>query len=122
MPVIVSQKNQPFELVYAKKGTKQDYDQLNVEGKLVLIDLDTYIGCQIGICALQAKQKGASGIIAIPVNEDKELPDDALIYENFTAPADIPAFSMSLKDGKVLKEIVAQSANDCYPCYLKLFE
>ena len=70
-------ENQPFELVYAKKGTKQDYDQLNVEGKLVLIDLDTYIGCQIGICALQAKQKGASGIIAIPVNEDKELPDDA---------------------------------------------
>ena len=111
-------ENQPFELVYAKKGTKQDYDQLNVEGKLVLIDLDTYIGCQIGICALQAKQKGASGIIAIPVNEDKELPDDALIYENFTAPADIPAFSMSLKDGKVLKEIVAQSANDAIPVIL----
>ena len=47
--------------------------------------------------ALQAKQKGASGIIAIPVNEDKELPDDALIYENFTAPADIPAFFHEFK-------------------------
>ena len=105
------QENQSFELVYAGKGTKKDYNNINVEGKLVLIDLDTYIGCQIGICALQARQKGAYGIIAAPMNEDKEVPSDALTYENFTAPADIPAFSISLKEAQILKRMLIQSPN-----------
>ncbi len=117
-------ENKSFDLVYAKKGTKKDYENLNVEGKLVLIDLDTYIGCQIGICALQARQKGAYGIIAAPINENQKLPTDALNYENFTAPADIPAFSISLTDAYALKKSLIQS--DTYTisvilnCYTKV--
>ena len=61
------------------KGTKKDYENIDVKGKLVLIDLDSYIGCQIGICAVQARQKGAYGIIAAPINENQKLPADALM-------------------------------------------
>lgn len=117
-------ENKTFDLVYVGKGTKKDYENIDVKGKLVLIDLDSYIGCQIGICALQARQKGAYGIIAAPINENQKLPADALTYENFTAPADIPAFSISLKDAYILKTLLIQSPSSkisvILNCYSKV--
>ena len=92
------EENLTLDLVYVGKGTKNEYKNIDVKNKLVLVDLDTYIGCQIGICALQARQKGAYGIIAAPMRDDQQLPADALTYENFNAPVDIPAFAVSLQD------------------------
>ena len=36
-------ENKTFDLVYVGKGTKKDYENIDVKGKLVLIDLDSYI-------------------------------------------------------------------------------
>ena len=73
---------------------------------------------------MQARQKGAYGIIAAPINEDQKVPADALTYENFTAPADIPAFSISLKEAQILKRILIQSPTSksplCLNCYSKV--
>ena len=102
-------ENKQFELVYAGKGTKQDYENLDVADKLVLIDLDQYIGCQIGVSAYQARQKGAYGVIVSCLDETRLLNKDALSYENFTAPADIPAFSLSVTDADILKELLQKN-------------
>ena len=51
--------NKEFELVYVGRGTRSDYQDLDVKDKLVLIDLDEYIGCQVGVSAYQAKKNGA---------------------------------------------------------------
>ena len=105
------EENHPLDLVYVGKGTKNEYKNIDVTNKLVLIDLDAYIGCQIGISALQARQKGAYGIIAAPIRDDQQLPADALAYENFNAPVDIPAFTVSLQDACMLKKLLAESQN-----------
>ena len=84
------------------KGTKKDYENIDVKGKLVLIDLDSYIGCQIGICALQARQKGAYGIIAAPINENQKLPTEyaqrsfilKLAYPRRCFPAPVPTINI----------------------------
>lgn len=102
-------ENKQFELVYIGKGTKKDYENIDVTDKLVLIDLDQYIGCQIGVSAYQARQRGAYGIIVSCVDESQMLSKDALTYENFTAPADIPAFSISISDATILKRLMKKS-------------
>ncbi|MDE5977050.1 MAG: M28 family peptidase, partial [Turicibacter sp.] len=118
------QENKVLDLVYVGNGTKVNYETVDVQGKLVLIDLDSYIGCQIGICALQAKQKGAYGIIATPIENDKNLPTDTITYENFTAPSDIPAFSISFKDAEILKNLLIKSKTSTLSvmlsCYSKI--
>ena len=59
-----------------------------------------------------------------PINENQKLPADALTYENFTAPADIPAFSISLKDAYILKTLLIQSPSSkisvILNCYSKV--
>lgn len=102
-------ENKQFELVYVGKGTKKDYEQVDVTDKLVLVDLDQYIGCQIGVLAYQARQKGAYGIIVSCVDKTQMLSKDALTYENYVAPADIPAFSLSIADATILKGLLNKS-------------
>lgn len=96
--------NKEFELVYVGRGTRSDYQDLDVKDKLVLIDLDEYIGCQVGVSAYQAKKNGAYGIIVAPFENDDKIITESLNYDNFIAPANIPTFSMSLKDAKALKK------------------
>ncbi|MCU7209516.1 M28 family peptidase [Turicibacter sp. 1E2] len=115
------EENLTLDLVYVGKGTKNEYKNIDVRNKLVLVDLDTYIGCQIGICALQARQKGAYGIIAAPMRDDQQLPADALTYENFNAPVDIPAFAVSLQDACMLKKQLSSSKNQTLPVVLNCY-
>ncbi|MGL4372797.1 MAG: M28 family peptidase, partial [Turicibacter sp.] len=97
---------QEFELVYANKGTAADYENLDVEGKLVLVDINQRDEWWINYPALQAHLKGAAAIIAVQDGGYSEISDEALNTQDFCGPDDAPAFSMSKKDANVLKNIL----------------
>ena len=54
-----------LEIVYAGKGTADDLAELDIEGKLVLIDINQREEWWINYAAYQAHLKGAAAVIAV---------------------------------------------------------
>ena len=94
----------PVEVVYVGKGTAADYEGIDVTGKLVLFDIDQFNEYWINWPARQAQQKGALGVIAVNVDGYCTYSPETLGVQDFSGPADMPAFSMSVSDAQVLKE------------------
>lgn len=55
------------ELVYAGKGTMWDYQELDVTGKIVLIDIDQRADWWITYPMLEAEHQGAAAVLAANV-------------------------------------------------------
>ena len=64
-------ENEEVELVYLNEGTAADYEDIDVTGKLVLIDIDQNENWWISYPAYQAKVKGAKGVIAHSIFAEK---------------------------------------------------
>ena len=92
-----------FSLVYLGKGTAADYRQVDVTGKLVLIDINQRDEWWINFPVYQAWLKGAAALIAVQEQGYGEISDTALNAQDIAGPADAPAFSMSRADALVLK-------------------
>jgi len=109
----IQAEDQEYELVYAGKGTMEDYEDLDVEGKLVLITIDDNNDWWINYPAVQAKNKGAVGVIAMRkltvMNKGTET---RVGVQDVCAPADAPALAISYKDFKsVRKAMAAEGGN-----------
>lgn len=102
---------QDFELVYANKGTAADYEGLDVEGKLVLIDINQRDEWWINYPAYEAKLHGAAAVIAVQEASFSEISPDALNANDLIGPADTAAFSMSQTDAAALKDALAVNDN-----------
>ena len=100
-----------FEIVYANKGTAADYEGLDVEGKLVLIDINQREEWWINYPAYEAKLHGAAAVIAVQEASFSEISPDALNANDLIGPADTAAFSMSQTDAAVLKEALLANNN-----------
>ncbi|WP_338470910.1 M28 family peptidase [Niallia sp. XMNu-256] len=98
-----------FDVVYAGKGTKNDLAELDIEGKIVLVDINQREEWWVNYPALQAHFKGAAAIIAVQEGGYSEVDPDALNAQDICGPDDAPAFSMSQTDAKVLKEAISNS-------------
>ena len=101
-------ENEKVDIVYAGEGTSQDYDDLNVDGKIVLIDIDQYNNWWVNWPAYQAKIKGAKAIITIN-NTYCSYSEDTVGVQDFCGPSDAPAFSISAKEGKLLKRAIVKN-------------
>lgn len=99
-----------FDIVYLNKGTEEDYADIDVDGKLVLIDINQREEWWINYPAYEAKLHGAAAVIAVQEASFSEISPDALNANDLIGPADTPAFSMSQTDANVLK--AALEAND----------
>ena len=95
-----------FEVVYAGKGTAADYENLDVKGKLVIVDINQRENWWINYPTYQAHLKGAAAIIAVQDGGYGEISEEALNAQDICGPDDAPAFSMSQKDAKILKEAI----------------
>ncbi|MGL4344645.1 MAG: M28 family peptidase [Cellulosilyticaceae bacterium] len=93
-----------FELVYAGRGTAEDLEDIDVTGKLVMVDLNQRDEWWINYPTYQAHIKGAAAVIAVQDGGYGEISEDALNAQDICGPADAPAFSMSQTDAKVLKQ------------------
>lgn len=92
-----------FSLVYVGKGTQRDYDGLDVEGKLVLADINQREEWWINFPVYQAHLKGAKALIAVQAGGYGEIDEEALNAQDIAGPKDAPAFSISWKDAQILK-------------------
>lgn len=95
-----------FPLVYLNKGTKKDYDGIDVNGKLVLVDINQREEWWINYPVYQAHLKGAKALIAVQSGGYGEIDEEALNAQDIAGPDDAPAFSISRKDAKFLKALL----------------
>lgn len=100
-----------LEVVYGGKGTADDLANLDVEGKLVLIDINQREEWWINYPAYQAHLKGAAAVIAVQEAGYAEADEDALNAQDICGPDDAPAFSMSQTDANQLKKALESSEN-----------
>ncbi|MGL4737963.1 MAG: M28 family peptidase [Cellulosilyticaceae bacterium] len=98
-----------IELVYAGKGTKFDYKNLDVKDKFVLVDIDQREEWWINYPAYEAYLNGAKGIIAANISGYGEASDEALNTQDMCGPEYTPAFSISNKDADALKALIEGS-------------
>ena len=91
------------EVVYAGKGTMWDYEDLDVEGKIVLVDVDQRADWWVTYPMLEADFQGAAAIWAANVGGFSQVADDALNCQDICGPTSIPTLSIGLADSQELQ-------------------
>ncbi len=109
---MVTDGPKPFSIVYAGKGTRFDYEDLDVTGKLVLVDINQRDEWWINYPVYQAHLKGAAAVIAVQAGGYGEVDDTSLNAQDIAGPCDAPAFSISRKDAAFLKELLRDSGGE----------
>lgn len=94
------------ELIYVNKGTKDDYTDIDVTGKIVLLDVDMRADWWITYPALQAQYKGAAAVISTCSGGYAMINDDALNSQDFVGPVAIPTLNISRNDANYLKGLL----------------
>ncbi len=92
------------EIVYVGKGTADDYAELNVKGKIVLVDIDQRADWWITYPMLEAELQGASALLSVNTGGFAQINDEALNCQDICGPTAIPTVSISKKDADVIKE------------------
>ncbi|MGN0963903.1 MAG: M28 family peptidase [Dysosmobacter sp.] len=95
------------EVVYAGKGTMWDYEDLDVTGKIVLIDIDQRNDWWITYPMLEAEHQGAAAVLAANVGGYAQIAEDALNSQDICGPANIPTLSISVADSREIREKLA---------------
>lgn len=91
------------EVVYAGKGTMWDYEDLDVEGKIVLVDVDQRADWWVTYPMLEADFQCAAAILAANVGGFSQVADDALNCQDICGPTSIPTLSIGLADSQELQ-------------------
>ncbi len=99
-------QDEEVEIVYAGDGTASDYQNLDVNNKVVLLDIDQSNNWWINWPAYQAKVKGAKAVIAVNVDGYCTHSEDTLGVQDMCGPSDAPAFTMTVADAKPLKKAI----------------
>ncbi len=107
---MVTDGPKPYKLVYAGKGTAADYKELDVAGKLVLVDINQRDEWWINYPVYQAHLKGAAAVIAVQCGGYGEIDDEALNAQDIAGPEDAPAFSISRRAAAALKELLEKES------------
>lgn len=98
-----------FTIIDGGQGTEADLCELDVAGKLVLIDINQRENWWINYPAYEAHLRGAAAVIAVQDGGYAEISDDALNAQDICGPADAPAFSMSRTDANALKQAMGEN-------------
>ena len=91
------------DVVYVGKGTMYDYADLDVKGKIVLIDLDQRADWWITYPMLEAELHGAAAIMSANVGGFAQISKDALNCQDICGPTSIPCVSISVNDSDYIK-------------------
>ena len=98
-----------FTVIDGGQGTEADLCELDVAGKLVLIDINQRKNWWINSPAYEASLRGAAAVIAVQDGGYAEVSDDALNAQDICGPADAPAFSMSRTDANALRAAMGEN-------------
>ena len=97
-----------FELVYLGKGTAAEYQDIDVKGKLVLVEINQREEWWINYPVYQAYLKGAAALIAVQSRGYAQVDDTALNAQDIAGPSFAPAFSMSRADFLEIRELMQE--------------
>lgn len=103
---------QPASIVYAGRGTMADYEGLDVEGKVVLIDIDQRSEWWISHPAIEAHNRGALAVLACNVDGYAQYDGDTIGSQDFCGPYDAPTFAVSKNTSAKLQELIAQGGGE----------
>ena len=104
----ITEGKKTYQLIYVGKGTEKDYENLDVTGKLVLVDINQRDEWWINYPVYQAYLKGAAALIAVQTGGFGEVCDVALNAQDIAGPAAAAAFSISRKDAEDIKRVLKQ--------------
>jgi Iap family predicted aminopeptidase len=90
------------ELVYVGQGTAAEYADIDVQGKVVLVDINQRENWWVTVPTLEAAFKGASAILTVQRGGFAEIATDALNSQDMCGPVTIPSLSISAKDADYL--------------------
>ena len=98
-----------FIMVYGGRGAEADLKAMDVNGKLVLIDINQAEDWWINFPTYEAGLRGAAGVICVNVGGFGQVGDNVLVSEDICGPADRMVFSMGKTDGQRLRELMEDS-------------
>lgn len=101
-----------FTIIFAGKGTAADYENIDVRGKLVLVEINQREEWWINFPVYEAHIKGAAAVLAVQEGGYGEIDDTALNAQDIGGPADAPAFSVSRADAAVLRRILKKKGEE----------
>lgn len=107
---------QRFDLVYLGKGTADEYKDINVKGKLVLIEINQREEWWINYPVYQAHLKGAAALIAVQSRGYAQIDDTALNAQDIAGPSCAPAFSMSRADFLMIRQLMEEKNENGESC------
>lgn len=93
----------PTEIVYVHKGTKQDYQGKDVQGKVVLVARGDFA---LHDKVVFAKENGAKAVIMYNNNQE----EGHIPFYLGEANAYIPSFSLTYEQGMIIKQLVEKEA------------
>ena len=94
------------EVVYAGRGTRWDYEGLDVKGKIVLVDVNQRDDWWITYPMLEAQHQGAAAILAANVGGFAQIADDALNSQDICGPTSIPTCSIGVADSRAIRALL----------------
>jgi len=98
------------EIVYVGDGTMWDYEEIDVNGKIVLIDINQRENWWITYPMLEAQFQGAAAILNANVGGFAEISKDALNCQDICGPVGIPCLSISVNDSDYIKGLLEAGA------------
>lgn len=101
-----------FTIIDAGRGTEDDLKDLDVEGKLVLIDINQSDDWWINYPAYEAHLAGAAAVLAAQNGGYATINDDALNAQDVCGPEDAPAFSISKNDADEIRDIMEEKGTN----------
>lgn len=94
------------EIVYAGRGTRWDYEGLDVQGQIVLVDINQRDDWWITYPMLEAQHQGAAAILAANVGGFAQIADDALNSQDICGPTSIPTCSIGVADAREIRALL----------------
>jgi hypothetical protein len=94
-------------VVYLGRGTAADYENVDVAGKLALIEIDQENEWWINYPAYQAKLKKARAVLAVSLME--KTMGDRIGSQDICGPANAPALAIGMDDANAIRKAIERN-------------
>lgn len=98
------------DIVYVGKGTKADFEGKDVNGKVVLIDVNQRADWWYTYPVMEAELHGAVACLIAQWGGFSEVSDDAYNENDFCGPMSLPSASITNTDANKIKELLGVKA------------
>ena len=103
---------EPVSVVYCGKGTAADFENVDVEGKIALIEIDQYNEWWINHPAYEAYLNGAKAVIAYNYAGYAQYSDTTIGVQDICGPDYVPALAINKQGFDKLKSLIDENGGE----------